>query len=62
MGATVRVLGQGHPGGVKFPHRNDSKGANQLIFDFVVYGVGVWIGVAICAWGLVWGILREFGR
>lgn len=50
-------LGKDVPEG-KFPHRNDSKGANQLILSFVIYGVGVWMGIGVCGGGLVWGIRR----
>jgi hypothetical protein len=42
----------------EFPHRNDAKAANQLLLNFLVYGVGVWVVVLASLWAVVWGGLR----
>jgi hypothetical protein len=39
-----------------FPHRNDSRAANLLVRSFALYGVGIWVVVGVCVWGLVWGM------
>jgi hypothetical protein len=43
-------LGKDVPEG-RFPHKNDSKGANPSTLSFVIYGVGVWMGIAVCGGG-----------
>jgi hypothetical protein len=54
-GPLCDFLGKDVPHG-EYPHKNDSKAANVLIKNFVVYGVGVWVGVGLCGWGAVWGL------
>jgi hypothetical protein len=44
--------------GKAYPHRNDAKAANQLIGSFVVFGVGVWVSVAVGGVGLAWGVKK----
>jgi hypothetical protein len=50
-GPLCEFLGREVPKG-GYPHRNDSKAANQLITSFAVYGVGLWIAIGVCGW--VW--------
>jgi len=38
-----------------YPHRNDSKAANQLLKSFAINGLGVWTAIGFCAWGVYWG-------
>ena len=40
----------------KYPHRNDGRAANQIMTSFAFCGVGIWMAVGICGWGIVWGI------
>jgi hypothetical protein len=44
--------------GENYPHRNDSQAANQLIWSFAIWGVGIWVCVGLCGWGLIWGVNR----
>ena len=52
-----KLLGREVPD-CRYPHRNDSRAANQLMKSFAVYGVGIWVVVAFCGWVLVWSIQR----
>jgi Sulfotransferase domain len=55
------ILGTEVPSG-RYPHRNDSKAANQPIGSFAVYGMGIWIAVGICGWAMVWGICHMINK
>lgn len=52
----ARFSGREVPDG-DFPHTNDSKATNGLIMSFVIYGVGVWVGVLICVWLIARGLM-----
>lgn len=54
-GPLCEFLGSEKPEGVAFPRRNDRKAARGLIASLVVYGVGIWVAVGVCAWVAVWG-------